>query len=145
MHNHTPSQYKNSFIRFAVFLLSPIKVYHYYIDGADYCSECNSSITVPTVYYSPYLKGMYILVGAACGYLFSGMHYYFIVPTALLLILFHHVVSAFILAFFSWEPYNPEKYSITYASARATVDIDQKVKCLFLGFLILTVYCLISK
>ena len=73
------------------------------------------------------------------------MHYYFIVPAALLLMLFHHVVSAFILAFFSWEPYNPEKYSITYASARATVDVDQKVKCLFGGFLILTVCCLIFK
>ena len=105
MHNHTPSKYQNTVLQFLEFLFSPIKLFRYYIDGADVCFQCNTPIAVPLFYNSSVSNIIYFLGGILIS--FAGVY----IPTPakpiiyFLPILFHHIYTAIVFSCALWLPY----------------------------------------
>ena len=135
MHEHTPSRYKSRFVTFLHLLISPRRVFTYYMDGADICDICGAYITVPYLYYSPITSFLYALIGFVLAF-FVALRISFMPILASLLgtLLFHHIYSAVVFAFAHWDAYDPEVRSSTSCAAEAKRGLIKKAGWLMFGF-----------
>ena len=135
MHEHTPNKYKSRLVSFFHLLISPRKVFTYYIDGADICGVCGAHITVPHLYYSPFTHASYALFGFVLVFVIAALLPYLPILGSLLgAFLFHHIYSAAVFAFAPWDAYDPEVRSAGSCTAEAKRELGKKAFWLFCGF-----------
>ena len=136
MHEHTPGKYKSRFYAFFHLLISPHKVFNYYIHGADICGDCGAHITVPYLYYSPITNALYAVFGFLLLLGVTQLPYLRFLVIVLGMLLFHHVYSAAIFAFAPWDAYDPEERSAGSCAVQAQGELGKKVFWLTIGLLI---------
>lgn len=132
MHNHSPCKRRYSIARFLWFILSPIETFRCYRDGYDYCAICKAEIVLPDAYFSLVIKLVYILAGVVIGFIAPILPFLNGLISLLLVIAFHHIVSAFVFAFFPWE--ENEMRSTDTIRADANKELYKKVFCLLSWF-----------
>lgn len=117
-HFHTPSKYKNPFMRFFHFLFCRKKIY-FKDDDTGVCSICGEPIKTPFAYYH---WGMYVAFFVISAVVF-GLFLFFALPAKIhripyallacgIFILLKNGITASALAFFSWETYKGEKHAL---------------------------------
>lgn len=131
-HRHNASVSPNVFLRFLSYLLRPKKVYFHFDDTA-VCGECGTPIRAPYVYYHLGLKLSYAVSGA-----FGAVLWRLLFPdqTSFIVILlyffgfilvYHRLITAVVLSFGEWEPYNPEKFDVNIESILAKKNLYSKL------------------
>jgi hypothetical protein len=114
-HRHNPSIHQNVFLRFLSFLIQPRKVY-FHFDDTGICGQCGLPIKAPNIYYHLGIKISY----AACG-LLSVIFWKLLFPSQTdfiilllyflgIIFLYHRIITAVVLAFFEWIPYDTDQY-----------------------------------
>jgi hypothetical protein len=136
MHEHTPRKHKSRFIAFFHLLISPHKVFTYYINGADICGVCGTHITVPHLYYSPITNVLYAMFGLVLFLGVTPIPYLHFLVIVLGILLFHHVYSAAVFAFAPWDAYDPGERSAGSCAAQAKRELEKKAFWLIIGLLI---------
>lgn len=142
MHEHTPSRHKSRAVTFFHLLISPRKVFTYYMDGANICSVCDAHITVPYFYYSPATKALYALFGLILFLGITKIPYLHFGVSLLGIVLFHHIYSAAVFAFAPWDAYDIEKRSSASCAEEAKRELGKKAFWLIIGFLASAKFCL---
>lgn len=143
MHNHTPLKCANSFVRFLRYLCSPVTVFRYYRDGTDICDVCNTHIALPFVYFCPIVNVIYTLAGIAIGFIVLMLPYLWLLGLILLVLLFHHIATSFIFAFFPWEQFDPRVRSTNGWCQEAEAELRRKATYIAYGLLIAVPFALI--
>ena len=136
MHEHTPITHKNMILRCLAFLFSPVKVFCYYTDGSDICSQCEATIALPYAYYSPASSILYILAGIGISMIMAVVPYLEELIALLLLIAFHHVFSSIVLGCFPWIPFDSSVRSTRAFCEDAKKELTKKVIYYAIGLVI---------
>lgn len=127
MHEHTPVKIQNRLLRFLYLLVSPKKVFRYYMDGADVCEICYANLELPYSYYSPVTKVIYALAGAAGGILAVKVGVLEWLIPLVLGVVFHHIASAAIFAFCPWDVFDLNVRSGARYAEDARKELERKI------------------
>lgn len=141
-HFHTPSKYKNPFMRFFHFLFCRKKIY-FKDDDTGVCSVCGEPIKTPFAYYHWGMYVAFFVISAVD----AGLYAYFVFPLSLPLLLrlflasvnvllLHNVLEACALSFFSWETYKMEKHALEEHWDWARQEKKNREMAMFFGTLV---------
>lgn len=133
MHDHTPSSCRQPIIRFLRFLISPVKVFRYCLDGSDVCAVCGVPLTLPWVYFSPITNWFYAIMGGLIWVIPTKLPLPKLLTAIMLSLLFHHFISSILLAFVPWEAYDPQIRSSKSIYNSAKKELEKKAIYLTLG------------
>ena len=136
MHEHTPITHKNIILRCLALLCSPVKVFRYYIDGYDICSQCGTTIALPYAYYGPVASILYILAGIGISIIMFVVPYLKEILALLILIVFHHVFSAIVFGCFPWIVFDPSERSTRAFFEDAKKALTKKSACYVIGLIV---------